>query len=245
MKGSKMNLAFGMEVIYENADFQINEYDKTGIVGVNGAGKTTLFHILLHEQELDSGSISTGNLQIGYLPQVITIEDPSRTVMEYLQEGRPICRLEAELHQIYQKLELADAAEQIPLLKRMEKIQSRLEFYHYYKAQRILLDITQRMQIDSELLNQPVSSLSGGQKSKIAFARVLYSKSDLLLLDEPTNHLDAASKEFVTEFLRNYRGMVMIISHDIPFLNRIINKILFINKATHKITVYSGNYDAS
>lgn len=243
MKGTKMNLAFGLEVIYEDADFQINDYDKAGIVGVNGAGKTTLFHVLLHEQELDSGFISMGNSRIGYLPQEIVIEDKSCTVLEYLQAGRPICRLEAELDQIYQKLENTYAPDQALLLKKMEKIQARLEFFDCYKAEGILLDIIQRMQIDSTLLEMKLDQLSGGQKSKIAFARVLYSKSEILLLDEPTNHLDAAAKEFVTDFLKNYKGMVLIISHDISFLNQIINKILFINKATHKISVYDGNYD--
>lgn len=243
MKGSNMNLAFGLEVIYEDAEFQINNYDKAGIVGVNGAGKTTLFHILLHEQELDSGKISVGDARIGYLPQEIAIEDKSCTVLDYLQSGRPIGRLEAELNQIYQKLETADITEQATLLKRMEKLQSRLEFFDCYEAEGILLDIIDRMQIDIELLDMPLSQLSGGQKSKIAFARVLYSKSEILLLDEPTNHLDAATKAFVTDFLKNYRGMVLIISHDIDFLNQIINKILFIDKITHKITAYDGNYD--
>lgn len=243
MKGSKMNLTFGMEVIYEDADFQINDSDKVGIVGVNGAGKTTLFHVLLHEQELDSGKISTGNSRIGYLPQEIVIEDESLTVLDYLQEGRPIGRLEAELNQIYQELEKAVNSDQTRLLRQMEKIQSRLEFFDCYQAESILLDIIDRMQIDVDLLDLPLYQLSGGQKSKVAFARVLYAKSDILLLDEPTNHLDAATKEFVTDFLKSYKGMVLIISHDITFLNQVINKILFINKATHKISIYDGNYD--
>lgn len=243
MRGNQMNLAFGLEAIYEDADFQINNYDKVGVVGVNGAGKTTLFHILLHEQELDSGSISIGNSRIGYLPQEIVTEDKASTVWDYLQGGRPIRRLEAELDKVYRELESADVPEQPPLLKQMEKIQSNLEQLDCYEAENILLDIIERMQIDIDLLEMPLSQLSGGQKSKIAFARVLYSKSEILLLDEPTNHLDAATREFVTGFLRNYKGMVLIISHDIAFLNQIINKILFINKATHKITVYDGNYD--
>lgn len=243
MRGIHMNLSFGPEVIYEDAGFHISDYDKTGIVGVNGAGKTTLFRILLKEQELDSGTISTGNSQIGYLPQEITIEDETCTVLDYLQDGRPIRRLESQLNQIYQKLETAAVSEQAALLKRLETIQSRLDFYDYYEAEAILLTIMEHMQMDLNLLDLPLSQLSGGQKSKIAFARVLYSKSDILLLDEPTNHLDAGTKEFVTEFLKSYKGMVLIISHDIAFLNQIINKILFINKATHKISIYDGNYD--
>lgn len=243
MKGTKINLAFGTEVIYEDADFYIDTHDKVGIVGENGAGKTTLFHVLLHEQELDSGTISTGNSRIGYLPQEITIEDESRTVLEYLKRGRPINKLEAELNVIYKKLESAGTAEHAMLFKQMEKLQSHLESYDYYEADSILLHIIDRMGISSGLLDMPLNRLSGGQKSQIAFGRVLYSKSDILLLDEPTNHLDAAAREFVIEFLKGYQGMVLIISHDVSFLNQIVNKILFIHKATHKISVYEGNYD--
>lgn len=243
MKGTKINLAFGTEVIYEDADFYIDTHDKVGIVGVNGAGKTTLFHVLLHEQELDSGTISTGNSRIGYLPQEITIEDESRTVLEYLKRGRTINKLEAELNVIYKKLESAGTAEHAMLFKQMEKLQSHLESYDYYEADSILLHIIDRMGISSGLLDMPLNRLSGGQKSQIAFGRVLYSKSDILLLDEPTNHLDAAAREFVIEFLKGYQGMVLIISHDVSFLNQIVNKILFIHKATHKISVYEGNYD--
>lgn len=243
MKGTKMNLSYGLEVIYEDADFHIDNLDKVGIVGVNGAGKTTLFHVLMREQELDSGSISIGNARIGYLPQEIVMDDESCTVLDYLLGGRPIGKLESELNQIYKKLEDADDEEQAPLLNQMEKLQSRLETFDYYEAENILLHIIDRMGIDIDLLDMPLNQLSGGQKSKIAFARVLYSKSDILLLDEPTNHLDAAAKEFVTEFLKHYKGMVLIISHDVSFLNQIISKILFINKVTHKISVYDGNYD--
>lgn len=242
MKGSRVNLSFGLEVIYEDAEFQINEHDKVGIVGVNGAGKTTLFRILLQEQELDSGSISIGNSRIGYLPQEIVIENEDCTVWDYLRAGRPIPQLETELNHIYQALEQSDTSEQERLLSKMAKLQSRLEYFDYYEADSILLDIIKRMEIDSNLLDSPLTKLSGGQKSKIAFAQVLYSKADILLLDEPTNHLDASTKAFVTNYLKNYKGMVLIISHDIDFLNQIINKILFINKVTHKISVYEGNY---
>lgn len=242
MKGSKMNLAFGLETIYEDAEFLLNERDKVGIVGVNGAGKTTLFRILLRELELDSGSISVGNARIGYLPQEIVLEDEKQTVWEYLQDGRPIRRINAELEEIYKKLETADVNEQEPLLEHMGKLQERLEYFDCYEAEGILLDLIDRMQIDLDLLERPMSELSGGQKSKMAFAQVLYSKPEILLLDEPTNHLDASTKDFVTSYLKNYRGSVLIISHDIEFLNQIINKIMFINKVTHKISVYEGDY---
>lgn len=242
MKGKNMNLAFGLEKIYEDAEFQIGDLDKVGIVGVNGAGKTTLFRLLLGELELDSGSLTSGNARIGYLPQEIVLEDEDITVWDFLFEGRPIKKYEQELEEIYKKLETAVNAEQEALLARMGTLQERLEYFDFYEAETILLKLADKMSIDAELFHRPMRELSGGQKSKMAFARLLYSKPEILLLDEPTNHLDVSTRDFVIKYLKNYRGSVLIISHDIDFLNRIINKIMYINKATHKISVYDGDY---
>ena len=156
MKGSKMNLAFGLETIYEDAEFLLGDRDKVGIVGVNGAGKTTLFRILLHELELDSGTITVGNARIGYLPQEIVIEDEKQTVWEYLQDGRPIRKINSELELIYAKLETSDSSEQGTLLERMGKLQDRLEYFDCYEAEEILLDLVDSMQIDLELLERPI-----------------------------------------------------------------------------------------
>lgn len=242
MRGKKMNLAFGLETIYEDAEFVISDKDKVGIVGVNGAGKTTLFKVLLGMQELDSGSINIGNAEIGYLPQEIEIEDETQTVWDYIRDGRPIRKLENELNEIYVKLETAEGEEQERLLRRMGKIQDRLEYLDVYDSEDILFDLINEVGIDLDLLERPMCELSGGQKSKMAFTRLLFSKSEILLLDEPTNHLDATTKEYVTNYLKNYRGMVLIISHDVEFLNRIINKILLVDKTTHKINIYEGDY---
>ena len=103
----------GVKVL-KKVDLEVRRGEVHALMGENGAGKTTLFHVLLHEQELDSGTISTGNSRIGYLPQEITIEDESRTVLEYLKRGRPINKLEAELNVIYKKLESAGTAEHAP-----------------------------------------------------------------------------------------------------------------------------------
>lgn len=242
MKGSKMNLSFGLETIYEDAEFHTEEHDKIGIVGVNGAGKTTLFRLLLHEIELDSGTLSVGNARVGYLPQEIILDDENITVWDYLYDGRPIRKINAELEEIYEKLTTAEGKESEALLRRMGKLQERLEYFDVYEAEDILVELTISMDIDSALFDKKLSELSGGQKSKMAFARVLFSKPEILCLDEPTNHLDASTKDFITQYLKNYRGSVLIISHDIDFLNQIINKIMFINKVTHKISVYDGDY---
>lgn len=241
MHGKNMCLSFGMDVIFEQAEFRIEKHDKVGIIGVNGAGKTTLFRVLLQELELDSGLISIDKAQIGYLPQEITLIDSELTVWDYLLEGRPIRKLEEELSLIYEAL-TTESTEQGALLARMAELQERLEYYDCYEAENILLEIIESMGIDAALLEMQLNNLSGGQKSKIAFARVLYSKPEILLLDEPTNHLDASTRAFVTLYLKNYKGMVLIISHDVDFLNSIINKVLFINKVTKKIAVYDGDY---
>ncbi|MEG1613763.1 MAG: ABC-F family ATP-binding cassette domain-containing protein [Clostridia bacterium] len=242
MRGNHMSLSFGMETIYDDAEFQIADFDKVGIVGVNGAGKTTLFKVILRELELDSGAISVGNAKIGYLPQEIDFEDRNKKVWDYLFEARPIKKIEAEVNDIYEKLVTANEEEQIKLLSILSKLQQRLDNLDVYNAENTLLELIDNMKIDDALLDMEIGNLSGGQKSKVAFAYILFSDPKILLLDEPTNHLDVTTKEFVTTYLKNYKGNVLIISHDIDFLNAVVSKILLINKTTHKISTYEGNY---
>lgn len=241
MHGENLNLNFNLECIYEDANFNINDSDKVGIVGINGAGKTTLFKVILGIQELDSGKLIIKNKSVGYLPQEVIINDTNQTVLEYLLEGRPIEELNKKLLNLYEEVAIKEGKEQKQILKEISKTQELLDFYDCYNAEEILLNIIENMQLDS-LLDQKISNLSGGQKSKVAFARLLYANKEILLLDEPTNHLDATTHEYVTTYLKNYNGMVLIISHDINFLDQITTKTMLIDKLTHKITMYEGNY---
>ena len=243
MKATNLYLTLGTEVIYEDASFQFNNLDKVGIVGVNGAGKTTLFKVMLGQLELDSGSLLLGKGRVGFLPQEVKFENPNITVFDYLLRARPIEKINKRLEQIYQELaSLEQEDKQKELLKEMAKLQEELESLDCYNAENILLKIIEDMQIDDNLLNSKLCELSGGQKSKVAFAGILYGNPDFLLLDEPTNHLDATTKDFITNYLKNYKGTVLVISHDIDFLNKIINKVMYINKINHKIKIYDGNY---
>ena len=245
MNGKNLNLAFSTEKIYEDANFHIEENDKVGVVGVNGAGKTTLFRVILGEQELDSGKlVISKKKRIGYLPQEIVLDDRDMTVFEYLLKARPIEELETKLTNLYQKVaEETDEKQQRKLLKEIGKTQELLEYYDCYQAESILFQIIDDMHIDSSLLDMKLMDLSGGQKSKIAFAHLLYSNPEILLLDEPTNHLDIDTRDYIIQYLKNYHGMVLVISHDINFLNQIVTKIMHLDKISHKISVYQGDYD--
>lgn len=243
MKGSNLNLSFGMEKIYVDAEFQINDFDKVGVVGVNGAGKTTLFKVILKMQDLDSGKIKTLNKSIGYLPQEVVLENKDITVFEYLLDARPIKKLNDELTNLYTEVAEKIGKEQEKVMNRISRVQALLEYYDCYNYENILLELVSDMDIDFDLLDMRLCDLSGGQKSKVAFAHLLYSKPEILLLDEPTNHLDVTTRAFITNYLKKYKGMVLIISHDVTFLNDIVNKIMYINKNTNKISMYEGNYD--
>ncbi len=241
MKASHLHLAYGTKIIYDDCDFNLEPTDKVGIVGVNGAGKTTLFRIILGQQSLDDGEITLPSLRLGYLPQEITIppEHDGITVWEYVASGRPIDDLQNRLNAEYEKL--AKYPDSTTILDRINNLQDLINSYDLANFDYELLKILDKMQL-SDLMDRRMKELSGGQKSKVAFARVLFENAGLLLLDEPTNHLDVETKTFVANFLRNYKGMVLVISHDIDFLDTITNKVLFVNKSTHNMKVYKGNY---
>ena len=242
-----MNLSFGIQEIFKDVNINIPDDKKIGIVGVNGSGKTTLFKSILGIQDLDSGSISFFNKpSISWLPQVITDEVPNLdiSVFDYLLEGRPIKKLQEEIERLYiETTTLSKEKEVNKILDKINKLQTKLDYWDPYNAEEILLKLIVNMKIDDELLEKSLNTLSGGQKSKVAFARLLYSKPDLILLDEPTNHLDKDTKEFVVNYLKNYHGGVYIISHDVEFLNKIVDKILYLDKRHHNMELFDGNYD--
>ncbi len=243
MRGTNLCLSFNMEKIYENANFQFGEADKVGVIGVNGAGKTTLFKVILKEQELDSGNIMIPKKKrIGYLPQEIILEDKNIAVFDYLMSARPITRLNQELEQLYMEVATASEKDQKRILRKIGDTQELLEYYDCYNCENILFELINHMNIDSTLLDMKLMDLSGGQKSKIAFAHLLYSNPEIMLLDEPTNHLDVDTRSFVINYLKNYHGMVLTISHDVNFLDAVTNKIMYIDKMQHNIITYEGNY---
>lgn len=241
-----LNLSFGTEAVLKDININIPDDEKIGVVGVNGAGKSTFFKLLLKKIEPNSGKIILKqNIRISLLPQVISEEVPNLdiTVFDFLMTGRPIKELEANLEQLYIDASLETNEKiQNKLLKQIAKVQEQLDYFDIYEAENILLKIISGMGIDDNLLYKKLNELSGGQKSKVAFARLLYSKPDIILLDEPTNHLDKESKGYIIDYLKNYKSGVFVISHDIEFLDAITNKTLYLDKRNHNMTLYDGNY---
>ncbi len=238
-------MSFNKEIIFDNMSVIFQGTDKVGITGVNGAGKSTLFNLIRGTLTPDSGKILLDNKRIGYLPQVITDEIPIEdiTVFDYLLEGRPIKKLENELNDIYLKISnTIDEKELKIYYNKIDKIEKKLSYYDSYNAEGILLKIISGMNINDELLYQNLKSLSGGEKSKVAFARLLYSKPEILLLDEPTNHLDLDTKDYIINYIKSYKGLVLVISHDISFLDEVTNKTLYINKVNHTTELFNGSY---
>lgn len=247
MKIENLCMSFGTQVIFDNVSFQINNNDKVGIIGVNGAGKSTLFNILLGNLTPDSGNITLDTkINLGYLPQVI-MEDASsedETVFDYLLEGRPIKKLKEELTNLYDII--ANTQNEYELkkyYKKINRINELLEYYDEYNAESILLKIISGMQIDDNLLDLKLKNISGGQKSKVAFAKLLYSNPEIMLLDEPTNHLDLDTKDYIINYLKNYHEIILVISHDVEFLNAVTKKTLYVDKMKHNIEIYNGNYE--
>lgn len=239
-------MSFGLQEIFNDVSIHFNDNDKVGIVGVNGAGKSTLFNLILGKLSPDSGKIIIkNNINIGYLPQVITDEIPYEdiTVFEYLLLGRPIEKLKKDLFVLYEKISNANENNLSNYLKQITKIEDKLKYYDEYNAESILLKIISGMNIDDQLLDLKLKNISGGQKSKIAFARLLYSNPEIMLLDEPTNHLDLDTKDYIINYLKNYHGLILVISHDIDFLNEVTDKTLYVDKNSHNIELFNGNYE--
>ncbi len=246
MNIKNLSMSFGLQKIFDDVTITIKDKEKVGIIGVNGAGKSTFFKLIMGKLDPDNGKIILkSGARIGFLPQVISDEVPSMeiSVFDYLLEGRPIKKLEEELERAYSEASTETDEKKLKyIMKEIGKLQGKLEYYEVYNAENILLKIVTGMNIDSALLDMKLCDLSGGQKSKIAFARLLYSNPEVLLLDEPTNHLDTDSKDYIINYLRNYNGTILVISHDIDFLNEVTTETLYVDKATHKMELFPGNY---
>ena len=244
MQLKNLTMSFGIQMIFNNINLNIPDNEKIGIVGVNGAGKTTLFKLILGLESPDSGKIVIKNgLRVGWLPQTINddVKNMNITVLEYLKQARPIENLNDKLQSLYALLVNQDC-NQKEIFYKIDNIQKQLDYWDSYNAENTLFKIINGIKLSEDILLKKLNELSGGQKSKVAFAKLLYSNPEIILLDEPTNHLDEESRNYVINYLKNSKGTILIISHDVNFLDQITTKTLFIDKRTKKIEIFDGNY---
>lgn len=235
---------FGAETILEEINFEIKGKDKIAVVGRNGAGKSTLLKALINNELLIEGigeekfSIyKEGSPIIGYLKQ-IDFEDESVTMLdELLKVYKPIIDLENKIKKILTLME-NDKSEELAI--EYSKAMDRYEFLDGYTYKKEYETVINKFGFTCDDKYKKISEFSGGQRTKIAFMKLLLSKPDILLLDEPTNHLDVSTIEWLEGYLKNYPRAVVIVSHDRMFLDKIANKIYEIEYGT--ITKYTGNY---
>ncbi len=235
---------FGAETILEEVNFEIKGKDKIAIVGRNGAGKSTLLKAIINNDMFSEGigdekfSIyKEGTPVIGYLKQ-IEFEDDSITMLdEILKVYKPIIDLENKIQKLVEKMQI-DKSEEIAV--EYSKAMDRYEFLDGYTYKKEYETVINKFGFSADDKLKKISEFSGGQRTKIAFMKLLLSKPDILLLDEPTNHLDVSTIEWLEGYLRNYPRAVVIVSHDRMFLDKIVNKVYEIEYGA--ITKYTGNY---
>ena len=235
---SNASKSFGSQEVFENVTFTINEKDKIALVGRNGCGKTTLIKCLMGELNLDSGTISkTRTSTIGMLSQVV-FENEAATIQEIMDEVfAPIYQLQAQLEAAQHALSY-DTSEKA--YATLERLTNEFENLGGYTIHSEMMNVLTQFGFTEADLNRSINTFSGGQKTRIGFAKLLLSKPDLLFLDEPTNHLDLPTIQWLEGYLKKYDKALVLVSHDRMFLDRIVDQVYEIEYG--QLTCYKGNY---
>ena len=239
------SVSYGADTILEEINFDVKDKEKVAIVGRNGSGKTTLLKALIDNELLSEGigtekfSIYKESIkEIGYLKQIDFEDDNITMIEEILKVYRPIIEIEKKLENLVIEMQKNSSEE---LAKEYSKTLDRYELLDGYTYKKEYETAINKFGFTNEDKNKKISEFSGGQRTKIAFIKLLLSKPDLLILDEPTNHLDIGAIEWLEGYLKDYPKAIVIVSHDRMFLNKIVDKIYEIEYGT--ITEYSGNYE--
>ena len=242
---NNLNKSFGIDSILENVNLTVNEYDKIGIIGVNGTGKTTLFKIISGIYGYDSGDIYTSkDCEIGYLEQNTNFHSENTILEEVLEVFKDVIEMEKYLRDLEHKIsEESSNTNSTTLEKLMNEYSNKLEAFsdmngYGYKSE--AKGVLKGLGFSDEDMDKPISILSGGEKTRVLLGKLLLKKPTLLLLDEPTNHLDSEAIEWLEVFLKQYKGTVILISHDRYFLDQVVNRIFEIHNK--KLKTYNGNY---
>ncbi len=240
---SHIKKAFADEVVLSDVTFHLEDHEKAAVIGTNGAGKTTLLKIIAGEIPADSGEVTIAKSRtLGYLAQQQDI-DTGRTIYDEVKEiKRPVIDMEERIRLLEQSMKSASGSELEAMYNEYAELNRLFEQEDGYAWQSEITGVLKGLGFSEQDFSRSVSTLSGGQKTRLALGKLLLSKPDLLLLDEPTNHMDIESVAWLETYLSNYRGAVLVVAHDRYFLNRVVTKVIEIEAG--RSTVYSGDYSS-
>ena len=241
LNATNISKSFGNNEIIKDANFLVNEHEKVAIVGINGAGKTTLLKILTGEERADSGNVILAkDAKLGYLRQINNVDSTLSIIDELYTVIEHILNMEKRMLEMQERMQHLSGEELEALYSSYTALTHSYELMDGYAAKSKVIGILKGLGFDENDFERKINTLSGGQKTRVFLAKLLLEEPDIILLDEPTNHLDLRSIEWLESYLLNYKGAVIIVSHDRYFLDKIVSKVIDIENA--EVQMYSGNY---
>lgn len=238
---SNIEKAFDGKTILSKCSFVANEHEKIAIVGINGAGKSTLLKIIMKELPADRGEVILAkDTTIGYLAQHQDVSSENSIYEELLTVKKDILEMEHKMRSLELQMKSLSGEELDAALKSYTNLTHQFELKNGYAYQSEITGVLKGLGFQEDEFKKTISSLSGGQKTRVSLGKLLLSKPDIILLDEPTNHLDIGSITWLETYLSNYHGTVIIVSHDRYFLDKIVSKVIEIDHGA--VTVFKGNY---
>ena len=234
---------YGLKNILDGFNLEVKKGERVALIGQNGSGKSTILKIISNQETIDNGTVNIRKgATLGILNQIYENEKDDISVKDFLYESfKYIFEIEKELEHIEEKMTTEQNMNTLEtLIKKYGKLQEKYQVIGGYETQEKFSKMCSRFNINEKMLNQNYNNLSGGEKTKINLAKLLLKNPDILLLDEPTNHLDIESLNFLEELVMNYKGTILIVSHDRYFLDKVITKTILLENG--KANIYFGNY---
>ncbi len=238
-----LEIQIGARTLLHPTDFHVSKGDKIGLVGRNGAGKTTLTRVITGEMLPAGGKVRvTGKL--GYLPQDTHADDPNQTALDRMMSARDIAAIISRMRKAEREMTDPDPDVMTKAMNRYDKAMQDFDKAGGYAAQSEAYTMAESLGLPQEVMNQPLGTLSGGQRRRVELARILFSDADTMILDEPTNHLDADSIEWLRGYLKKYEGGFLVISHSTELLDEVVNKVWHLDAQRGQIDMYSMGWKA-
>ncbi|MER7448551.1 ATP-binding cassette domain-containing protein, partial [Microbacterium sp. NPDC097977] len=237
----ELEIRVGARLLMENVSFRVSDGDKIGLVGRNGAGKTTLTKVLAGDV-LPAGGSVTRSGELGYLPQDPRSGNPEDLARTRILDARGLGQLNLGMTEAALAMGSDDPVVADKAMKRYARLTEEFEGQGGYAAEAEAASIANNLSLPDRILDQPLSTLSGGQRRRIELARILFSDAETMILDEPTNHLDADSVVWLREFLKNYKGGLIVISHDVELVGETVNRVFYLDANRQIIDTYNMNW---